>query len=308
MDKFNLIRDPEYGFMRVDPIPSRHVVEKFYREEFYSSEYVRFNDSARDQTEKDRDFNTMRYEDILDIAESFFGTLSGKSLFDVGCGFGELLKYAKRRGLECGGIEVSQEAIDCTLGLGFKVSLSDIETDFSELGGKRYDIVCALNVLEHLRNPTAMLRAIRANLLTPNGLLVIDVPNEFNLFQNAAVAEHNLNQWWIAPPAHLNYFSADSLKSVVQGCGYRVVDAVASFPLEMFLLMGDVYVGNNELGAICHRKRVAFETVLRRQGKKKELIEFYRCLAGLNLGRQVVCYATPDPFSKPFPAVSREGK
>jgi hypothetical protein len=63
--------------------------------------------------------------------------------------------------------------------------------------------------------------------------------------------------------------------------------------MELFLLIGDVYVGNGELGKVCHQKRVRFESLMRKYGKGKKLIEFYRALAELDLGRQVVCYAAP---------------
>ena len=59
----------------------------------------------------------------------------------------------------------------------------------------------------------------------------------------------------------------------------------------MFLLFGDNYVGNQKLGKICHQKRVTFEKNLRDNGKSKLLKKFYRSLAKLNLGRQIVVYA-----------------
>ena len=74
--------------------------------------------------------------------------------------------------------------------------------------------------------------------------------------------------------------------------GIEVVRVLeASFPLEIFLLMGDRYVSDAELGRACHLKRVAFEANLRAQGKTKEMRDYYRALAGLNLGRQVVAFA-----------------
>ena len=58
------------------------------------------------------------------------------------------------------------------------------------------------------------------------------------------------------------------------------------------LLFGDNYVSDPKVGKICHRKRVAFETNLRKLGKNKELKIFYKAMAKLNLGRQVIVYAT----------------
>ena len=84
------------------------------------------------------------------------------------------------------------------------------------------------------------------------------------------------------------------LKNLLERCGYRIVRAVSSFPLEMFLLMGDVYVGNPEAGKSCHRRRVLFESLMRKYGKSEKLQRLYAALADLDLGRQVVVYATPE--------------
>src|SRR3546814_3286306 len=81
----------------------------------------------------------------------------------------------------------------------------------------------------------------------PGGLLVIDVPNDFNEWQQVSRAAHDLDEWWVAPPAHLNYFSPSSLRAMLEGEGYDVRSLRSSFPLEMFLLMGDRYVGDASL-------------------------------------------------------------
>lgn len=306
MDEYKIIKDPEFGFLRLDPIPSSDVVEEFYREEFYSSKYAAFNDSAKEN--QDTEFNNLRFQDMLDVVAGKIGDLKGLSLFDVGCGYGELLTYCKNQGLVCAGTEVAPEAVEHTKSLGFDVSMSEIEKVFSEPGDKRYDIVTVFNVLEHLRNPAEVLTAIRENLLTKKGVLVIDVPNEFNPLQTVADAEHGLGQWWLAPPSHINYFSCDTLASTLEGTGYSVFDTISSFPMEMFLLMGDVYVGDGEIGAQCHKKRVTFEKTLWKHGKQSELRDLYRSFAKLNLGRQVVCYATPDPYSHSYPSIKARSK
>ena len=41
------------------------------------------------------------------------------------------------------------------------------------------------NVLEHLADPVAILQEIKDKVLRPGGLVVIDVPNEFNDFQGS---------------------------------------------------------------------------------------------------------------------------
>ena len=83
------------------------------------------------------------------------------------------------------------------------------------------EVVLLLNVLEHLREPEQTLINIRDEVLTSNGMLVIDVPNDFNDFQLVADAEYDLNEWWVHPPNHINYFSHDSSKRLLKGASVQ---------------------------------------------------------------------------------------
>ncbi|MCC3590998.1 MAG: class I SAM-dependent methyltransferase [Microcoleus sp. PH2017_29_MFU_D_A] len=297
-NKYQLIQDPEYSFLRINPVPTEAEVERFYLDEFYSGEYSKFNDSDLSVQQKDREFFHLRWQFIHDQCSDILGSLLGKKLLDIGCGYCQALLYFRDRGLSVHGIEPSREGYEYGLSQGIKMVQRGIEGNDIKAFDERFDIVTLLNVLEHLRNPAEALKRIRSDYLAKGGVLVIDVPNEFNDFQTSAKAEHRLQEWWVCPPNHLNYFSPTSLKALLQSCGYQVVHIEASFPLEMFLLWGDVYVGNGVLGAECHQKRVRFEQVLVKHGKLDKLRAFYAALADLELGRQITVYAVPIESSE----------
>jgi 2-polyprenyl-3-methyl-5-hydroxy-6-metoxy-1,4-benzoquinol methylase len=292
-EKYNIVIDPEYGYMRVDPIPTQEDVDRFYLEDFYSANYQYFNDSSLDVQKEQSEFFKGRFEDIYQNCKRLKGTLDEKTYFDIGFGFAQALLFFKEKGLNVSGIEPSKEGVEYAKKNNLDVYNANIE-DFTVVGGKRYDIVSLLNVLEHLRDPASTLKNIRTQLLKPNGLLVVEVPNEFNDFQTVANNEYNLNQWWVCPPNHINYFSSDTIEILLKKCGYKVLYKEASFPLEMFLLMGDVYVGDGNLGKVCHNKRVKFELTMKKHGKSDKLRAFYEALATLNLGRQTILYASPQ--------------
>jgi SAM-dependent methyltransferase len=294
---YKVINDPMYGYLRVDPVPSQEEVEQYYKEEFYSSTYKSFNDSSLEIQKEEQDFFNSRWDAICARCLEHFGRVGGVSLFDIGFGFAQALLYFRDKGLDVSGLEPSPEGATYAKGQGLDVFQASIE-DFSCVGSRRFDVVTLLNVLEHLRSPVDTLRNIRNLLLKPGGLLVIDVPNEFNDFQMVANEEYGLNEWWVCPPNHINYFSATNLSQVLDLCGYEVRYREASFPLEVFLLFGDVYVGNGDLGKVCHQKRVRFEYLLRTHGKKEKLTKFYEALAELDLGRQVIVYASPKSAEK----------
>ena len=124
-----------------------------------------------------------------------------------------------------------------------------------------------------------------AALLEPQGLVFVEVPNDFNVLQETARAKLGKPAWWVAPDHHLNYFDATSLAALLARHGLEELDRVASFPLEMFLLMGDDYVGRPEVGSACHGRRMAFERALIDAGRIDELAGLYRALARSGIGR-----------------------
>jgi 2-polyprenyl-3-methyl-5-hydroxy-6-metoxy-1,4-benzoquinol methylase len=288
---YSIEPNPEFGFLQIRPTPSPEEIVRFYAEEFYSSQYPRFNNSALDEQRKDHEFYDAHRADIADAIERIAGrSLQGLRVLDVGCGWAQTLEYFKRRGAACYGFDPAPEAVAHGRSLGLNVRHAGMETA-AVFPDERFDVVTLFNVLEHLADPIAILREIHANVLVPGGVLVIEVPNEFNAFQVCGQRVHGLHEWWVAPPAHLNYFSNDSLCRLLRGLRYAVQWTESSFPLEMFLVFGDNYVANRTLGRACHERRMAFEMNLRKHGFADVLSRFYQSLAEQNLGRQILAYA-----------------
>ena len=85
---------------------------------------------------------------------------------------------------------------------------------------------------------------------------------------------------------HINYFDFESLGGLLERKGLEVVHRQGDFPMELFLLMGENYVGDSEVGERCHEKRVRFETALPAELRRC----MYEALAGVGVGRScLVC-------------------
>ena len=285
--KYKIVTDKEYGYLRADPIPTPEELEVSYREDFYSPKP--FNDSSLEVQSEGQEYYDTRWDGMYEKCKSLCKD-DKFSVFDIGFGWAQALLYFEAKGVEVSGLEPSPEGVAYARSKGLDVYEAGID-DFSVTKEKRFDVVMMLNVLEHLSHPHETLKSIQKNLLNPGGIVVIEVPNEFSDFQTAAVAEHNLDEWWVCPPHHLNYFSSSSLKSLLEQCDYEVEHIQGSFPMELFLLMGDVYVGNQELGKKCHNKRVEFEKIMRKHNKTEKLMLFYQALAELDLGRTSLVFA-----------------
>ena len=289
-NKYTIKVNSQYGFRQIMPTPTAEEISKFYADEFYSA-YSNFNDSDLEVQVKDREWLNDRRDEIADTIKSLTKKdLNGLSILDIGCGWGEHLLYFKKFGMQCYGFDPAPDAVAYAQKKDLNVKLAGMEK-MDVFEGKKFDIVTLFNVLEHLADPVNILKEINEKVLNKKGLLIIDVPNEFNPFQECANEIYNLSEWWVAPPGHLNYFNCDSLKALLKGTGYEIKLCESSFPLEMFMLFGDKYVGNSETGKICHQKRIAFETNLRKTGRTAVLRKFYESLAELNLGRQIISFS-----------------
>jgi hypothetical protein len=106
-----------------------------------------------------------------------------------------------------------------------------------------------------------------------------------------AVRAGGTRPWWLAPPHHLNYFDFDSLQGLLSRLGLDVLEAMTSFPMELFLLMGEDYVGNDELGRACHARRKKFDLSLESAGLGAVRRRLYGALAKAGLGREAIIVA-----------------
>jgi SAM-dependent methyltransferase len=151
----------------------------------------------------------------------------------------------------------------------------------------KFDVVHLSQVLEHIPHPRDMVTRVHT-LLEPDGLICVVVPNDYNPFQIALRNACGFRPWWVAPPHHINFFDFASLKQLLECCGFKVIHQETTFPIDMFLLMGDNYIGDNDLGRACHGRRKNFDLNLSKAGFGSLKQELYKALAGLGLGREVV--------------------
>ena len=103
--------------------------------------------------------------------------LEGRSVLDVGCGGGLLAEPLARLGGRVTGIDASPEVISVAREHGEAMGL-DIDYragDVQELKG-RFDLVTAMEVIEHVADPALFVEAL-AKRLAADGLLIMSTPN-----------------------------------------------------------------------------------------------------------------------------------
>ena len=98
-------------------------------------------------------------------------------ILDVGCGEGFTIRLLQKEGFNnVSGLDI----VDFRLHSDFKLHLEDMCSDNLK-HNEKYDVITALEVIEHTKNPWNFLENC-AKLLKPNGELILSRPNMTNLF------------------------------------------------------------------------------------------------------------------------------
>lgn len=280
---FDVIECEICGFKHIVPVPSVDELMNVYQHEYYKQEKPLYLERYQEDIDWWEMVYTRRYEILEDLLP-----LNQRSIFDIGSGPGLFLLQGQKRGWQVKGIEPSVQALVHSRGLGLDV----VHGFYSEQTASGLDTFDAINlglVLEHIPDPASLLKLIH-HQLNDNGLVCIIVPNDFNPFQIALCDHLGFNPWWVAPPHHINYFNFDSLQKLVEKCGFEVVHKEATFPIDMFLLMGDNYIDNDKIGRECHARRKTMEMNLLNAGMGSVLNRFYKDIAESGIGREILLF------------------
>lgn len=282
---FDVIECGPCGFKHVIPIPSAKDLEEVYRHEYYTKEKPLYLERHRE----DLEWWNLVYGERYDFFEQHLPP-DRRQILDIGSGPGFFLLHGKNRGWETMGIEPSAHAAAHSRGLGLQIT-EDFLTDSSAKTLGQFDAIHASEVLEHIADPAGLLGVVHS-LLKPGGLLCVVVPNDYNPFQHVLRSACGYKPWWVAPPHHINYFNVDSLGRLFARNNFSIVHQEATFPIDLFLLMGDNYIGNDALGRQCHAKRKTFEKNLAATGRGDLKRNLYQHLASVGLGREIVLFAS----------------
>lgn len=279
-DGFDVIECEACGFKHIVPIPTDDELDQYYKNQFYGD----VKPNYLDQHQKDISWWNQVYEERYRCFEKNLPT-ERRRILDVGSGPGFFLKFGKERNWETIGIEPSIQASNYAQALGLEI-VNDFlsEKSIEQLG--KFDVIYINSVLEHLPEPKKIIN-ICYNLLNPDGLLFICVANEYNPFQQILRNYSNYQPWWLAPPQHINYFSINSIRKLVTSYEFEIMNSTTTFPMELFLLMGDNYVGNDSIGKICHNRRKNLELSLINSGNITLKQKLYKAFENLDIGREI---------------------
>ncbi len=170
------------------------------------------------------------------------GLGAGRRLLDVGAAHGYLAAELGSRGFRVTGIEA-----DCVLGAEaarhchefLALDLDGALPRFPE----PFNVMIFGDVLEHLKNPLAVLRQLTASL-NENGAAIISLPNVANIYVrlNLLLGRFDYQDRGILDRTHLHFFTRKSFRQFLEAAGLEPLELTAT-PIPLPLVVPKRYQG-----------------------------------------------------------------
>ena len=158
---------------------------------------------------------------------------------------------------------------------------------------KKFDVISLTHLVEHVLDPQKLLQSIY-QIINEKGYLVASVPNDMSQMQiSLNEKKFYKKDYFVRFPDHLHYFTAVSLKSLLDKSQFKFVDGIADFPIEWFLSNKQSnYAINAQLGKEAHHARVYLECLIN-TGDTNKAAQFWRSLFEIVRGRSITIIAKP---------------
>jgi SAM-dependent methyltransferase len=155
---------------------------------------------------------------------------SGARVLEFGCATGYMSQVLKERlGCSVTGIEIEPEAARAAEAHCERVIVGDAEElDFEALfGDERYDMALFADVLEHLKDPAAVLRRVRP-FVAEDGAVVASIPNVAHGSVRLALlaGQFQYRERGLLDASHVRFFTRDSIQDLFEGSGYVITNWV----------------------------------------------------------------------------------
>jgi SAM-dependent methyltransferase len=150
----------------------------------------------------------------------------GARVLEFGCATGYMSEVLKsRKGCKVTGIEISPEAGELAKKHCDRVIIGDAEElDYEGLLGKeRFDAILFVDVLEHLKEPSSVLKRIRP-FLSRRGAVLASIPNIAHGSVRLALlaGEFRYRKLGLLDDTHLRFFTREGVQDLFEGAGFVI--------------------------------------------------------------------------------------
>ncbi|WP_158267435.1 class I SAM-dependent methyltransferase [Adhaeribacter arboris] len=284
----------KYGFYEVLNKPSAAELETYYSQKYYQNTQGTYEKTYADH-ELQYIYNKIAQKQLV-LEKNFQVSTTPHSLLDVGSGEGWVLNFYKQRDWQVTGLDFSRYGCEtfnpnCLENLLTGNIYENIQKLISQK--VKFTVIWLDNVLEHVVNPRQLLQSCR-ELVAEDGALVVEVPNDFSVLQQYLKETGAIDSdFWVALPDHLSYFNKTGLLNLATASNWDEVFTMADFPIDFALVNPDTnYVKERSKGKECNQTRIKIDNLMHAVSVEKT-VEYYRALADLGMGRQIISFFKP---------------
>jgi len=195
------------GLAYLNPRPKPEFITRFYDPDYFTGVAAERGEGGLKCNLVPTPIEQKINSRVMKIIDEKFGGFEEKDVIEIGCATGDLLIQMKDAGARVKGLEISDFAARYARKRGLDVKTVTID-DFASKNPESFDILFALEVIEHVLSPTQFMK-FSAQLLRPKGLLVLSTPNY-------RCAKRFGNEWFgfNASFEHIYFFSIEILKEM----------------------------------------------------------------------------------------------
>lgn len=166
----------------------------------------------------------------VDARERF--ALAGRTAIDVGCGAGLLAEPLARMGAQVTGVDAAPENIAAARAhaVGQGLEIDYFAGELAALPPATFDLVTAMEVVEHVTDPAAFIVGLAARL-APGGLMILSTPNRTMLSklllveaaERVGAVPRGTHDWD-------QFLKPEELTKLLEDAGLEVVDRTGLSP------------------------------------------------------------------------------
>jgi 2-polyprenyl-3-methyl-5-hydroxy-6-metoxy-1,4-benzoquinol methylase len=204
---FQIVSCSRCHHIRTDPRISDEELGSLYDEQYYKGEgfdpAVNYEGTVSQWTVNENAGILATVRDALDCP------LAGARWLDLGCGTGTLVAAVRAAGADGVGFDDSAWAMASCRRKGVPTLE---ERELITLRGT-FDVVSAVEVIEHVADPVGLVRAMTA-YVRPGGVVYVHT-------ENWNVVRHLPGRPYIMPEGHIQYFTPQAMRRILTMCELR---------------------------------------------------------------------------------------